>query len=138
MVLLVVACALMDADGRILIAQRPVGKSFSGLWEFPGGKLEEGETPEQAIVRELREEIGIEPCERCLQPFSFVSHAYAEFHLLMTLFVCRQWDGFARSKEGQAFKWVFPERFNTFNFVPADIELARELKDRFGRGRRFE
>ena len=91
MVLLVAACALIDADGRILMSQRPEGKSHAGLWEFPGGKLEAGERPEEAIVRELREELGIEPCERCLQPFSFVSHSYPDFDLLMPLYLCRQW-----------------------------------------------
>jgi len=138
MLLLVAACALMDTDGRILMAQRPKGKSFEGLWEFPGGKLEVGETPEQAIVRELREEIGIEPCERCLQPFSFISHAYEGFNILMPLFLCRQWDGFAHAKEGQTLKWVFPERLNELNLVPADVFLAREIRDRLGGGRRFE
>lgn len=138
MLLLVAACALMDADGRILMAQRPKGKSFEGLWEFPGGKLEAGESPEQAIVRELREEIGVEPCERCLQPFSFVSHAYEDFDLLMPLFLCRQWDGFANAKEGQSLKWVFPERLNELDLVPADVFLAREIRDRLGKGRRFD
>lgn len=136
--LLVAACALMDPDGRVLMSRRPLGKSFEGLWEFPGGKLEDGETPEQAIVRELREELGIEPCERCLQPFSFVSHAYESFDLLMPLFVCRQWDGFAQPKEGQVLKWVFPQRLSELDLVPADIPLAQEIRDRFGAGRRFE
>lgn len=138
MLLLVAACALIDTDGRILMSQRPIGKSHAGLWEFPGGKIEEGERPEQAIVRELREELGIEPCERCLQPFSFASHAYDEFDLLMPLYLCRQWDGMARPAEGQTIKWVFPDKLTELNLVPADIPLAREVRDRLPVGRRFE
>jgi len=135
--LLVAACALIDKDGRVLVCQRPMGKSFAGMWEFPGGKLEKGERPEDTIVRELREELGIEPCKRCLQPFTFSSHEYDEFDLLMPLFLCRQWDGFARPLEGQSVKWVFPDRLTDLNFVPADIVLAQELKDRLQRGSRF-
>jgi len=138
MLLLVAACALIDTDGRILMSQRPMGKSHAGLWEFPGGKIEEGERPEQAIVRELREELGIEPCERCLQPFSFTSYAYDDFDLLMPLYLCRQWDGMARPAEGQAIKWVFPDKLTGLNLVPADIPLAQELRDRLPAGRRFE
>lgn len=138
MLLLVAACALIDTDGRILMSQRPKGKSHAGLWEFPGGKIEEGERPEQTIVRELREELGIEPCERCLQPFSFVSHAYDGFDLLMPLYLCRQWDGMARPAEGQAIKWVFPDKLTDLNLVPADVPLAHELRDRLPTGRRFE
>jgi len=138
MVLLVAACALIDADGRILMSQRPEGKAHAGLWEFPGGKLEAGERPENAIVRELREELGIEPCERCLQPFSFVSHSYPDFDLLMPLYLCRQWDGFARPQENQAIRWVFPDDLTKLNLVPADIPLAQEMRDRLPRGRRFE
>lgn len=137
MLLLVAACALMDADGRILMCQRPEGKAHAGLWEFPGGKIETGETPEDAIVRELREELGVEPCERCVQPFSFVSHAYDEFHLLMPLYLCRQWDGFVRPQEGQAVKWVFPDKLLDLDLVPADVPLAQEIRDRIPRGRRF-
>lgn len=137
MTLLVVACALIDADGRVLMSQRPHGKDHAGQWEFPGGKLERGETPEDAIVRELREELGIEPCKRCLQPFSFTSFAYDDFHLLMPLYLCRQWDGFLRAQEGQAVKWVFPDRLSELNLVPADVELAREIRDRMPKGRRF-
>ena len=138
MVLLVVACALLDADGRILMSQRPEGKAHAGLWEFPGGKLEVGERPEDAIVRELREELGIEPCKQCLQAFTFVSHAYPDFDLLMPLYLCRQWDGFARPQEGQIIRWVFPDEVPNLNLVPADIPLAQEIRDRLPRGRRFE
>jgi 8-oxo-dGTP diphosphatase len=135
--LLVAACALIDADGRVLMSQRPIGKDHEGLWEFPGGKLEQGETAEAAIVRELFEELGIEPCERCLQPFSFSSFAYDDFNLLMPLYLCRQWDGFVRPREGQTIKWVFPDRLTELNLVPADVDLARELRDRLPKGRRF-
>ena len=138
MLLLVAACALIDTDGRILMCQRPVGKSHAGKWEFPGGKIEDGETAEETIVRELREELGIEPCKSCLQPFTFASHAYEDFNLLMPLFLCRQWDGFARPVEGQAIKWMFPDRLHDLDLVPADIALARELGDRLQKGRRFE
>ena len=135
--LLVAACALIDADGRILMTQRPAGKSMAGLWEFPGGKVETSETPEQAVNRELREELGIEPCERCLQPFTFASHAYDDFDLLMPLFLCRQWDGFARAQEGQVLKWVWPDKLMELDLVPADVELAREVRDRLPKGKRF-
>jgi len=130
MVLYVAACALIDTDGRILMCKRPDGKSHAGLWEFPGGKIEAGERPEQTIVRELREELGIEPCERCLQPFSFASHAYDDFNLFMPLYLCRQWDGFAQ-------KWVFPDKLLDLDLVPADIPLAQEIRDRLPAGRRF-
>lgn len=138
MVLLVAACALIDADGRILMCQRPKGKRHAGLWEFPGGKVEDGETPEDTILRELREELSIEPCKQCLQPFSFSSFAYEDFNLLMPLYLCRQWDGFARPMEGQAVKWVFPDRLLDLDLVPADVGLAREIRDRLKSGRRFE
>ncbi|NNE57392.1 MAG: (deoxy)nucleoside triphosphate pyrophosphohydrolase [Hellea sp.] len=137
-VLLVAACALIDVDGRILMSQRPVGKDFSGKWEFPGGKMEKNERPEQAVVRELREELGIEPCERCLQPFTFASHDYGDFSLFMPLYLCRQWDGFPRPKEGQAIKWLYPDRIVELDLVPADISLAQEIRDRLPSGRRFE
>jgi len=128
--LVVAACALVDRDGRVLIARRPEGKAMAGLWEFPGGKVESGETPEAAVVRELREELGVEPCERCLQPFAFASHAYDDFHLLMPFYVCRQWDGFATPREGQKLAWVRPVRLSDYAMAPADEPLAAELRDR--------
>ena len=137
MTLLVAACALIDADGRVLMAQRPEGKDQAGRWEFPGGKVEAGETPEQAVRRELFEELNVEPCERCLQPFSFASFAYPDFHLLMRLFLCRQWDGFVRAKEGQATRWVWPDEILKLDLVAADVDLASELADRLPRGKRF-
>ncbi|MGH6878912.1 MAG: (deoxy)nucleoside triphosphate pyrophosphohydrolase, partial [Rhizomicrobium sp.] len=106
--LLVAACALIDADGRVLIARRPTSKAMAGLWEFPGGKMERQERPEQALIRELREELGIEVKEDCLAPFTFASHAYPEFHLLMPLYVCRKWEGQPCAHEHQALKWVYP------------------------------
>jgi 8-oxo-dGTP diphosphatase len=133
--LLVAACALLDGDGRVLIAKRPEGKAMAGLWEFPGGKVEAGETPEAALIRELREELGVEPCERCLQPFAFSSHAYEDFHLLMPLYACRRWDGFARPLEGQEIAWVRPERLNDYPMPPADAPLVAELQDRLRGGR---
>jgi 8-oxo-dGTP diphosphatase len=135
--LLVAAAAMIDADGRVLVTQRPAGKAHAGKWEFPGGKVEPGETPEQAVNRELREELGLEPCERCLQPFSFTSHAYEDFHLFMPLYLCRQWDGFAIPNEGQGIKWLFPNQIVELDLVEADVELARELKDRLPSGKRF-
>lgn len=126
----VAACALLDADGRILIARRPEGKPMAGYWEFPGGKIEANETPEQAVVRELREELGVEPCERCLHPFAFVSHPYDTFHIVMPLFLCRTWDGFARPLEGQEIAWVRKDRLGDYRFSPADRSLAAELRDR--------
>ena len=135
--LFVAACALIDADGRVLMAQRPDGKDYAGLWEFPGGKIEADETPEQAICRELFEELNVEPCEGCLQPFSFASFAYPDFHLLMPLYLCRQWDGFLRAKEGQAVKWFWPDKIRHLDLVPADVDLARELSDRLPKGQRF-
>ncbi len=129
--LLVAACALIDPDGRVLISQRPPGKAHSGMWEFPGGKIEPGEHPEGAIVRELREELGVEPCERCLQPFAFSSHPLGDGrHLLMPLYVCRKWDGFPDPKENQAIAWVMPRDLSTYSLLPADIPLAAELRDR--------
>ncbi|HHL42685.1 MAG TPA: (deoxy)nucleoside triphosphate pyrophosphohydrolase [Hellea balneolensis] len=138
MLLIVVACALIDADGRILMTRRPKGKRHAGLWEFPGGKIKDGETPEQAVVRELWEELGVEPCERCLQVFSFSSYQDEDFHLLMPLYLCRQWDGIAHPKEEQELRWVFSDEISKLKLVPADIELAREIEDRLARGRRFE
>jgi 8-oxo-dGTP diphosphatase len=128
--LLVAACALLDADKRILITRRPAGKAMAGLWEFPGGKIEPGETPEEAVVRELREELGVEPCERCLQPFAFASHEYEEFHLFMPLYLCRQWDGFPQPREGQEIAWTRAADLKRFDMPPADIPLAAELRDR--------
>ena len=136
-VIYVAAAALIDADGRVLVTQRPAGKAHSGKWEFPGGKIEAGETPEQAVNRELREELGLEPCERCLQPFSFTSFAYPDFHLFMPLYLCRQWAGFAMPKEGQGIKWLFPSEIVKLDLVEADVELARELADRVTDGKRF-
>ncbi len=135
--LFVAACALIDADGRVLMAQRPDGKDYAGQWEFPGGKIEAGETPEQAICRELYEELNVEPCEGCLQPFNFTSFAYPDFHLVMPLYLCRQWDGVLRPKEGQAVKWFWPDKIRNLDLVPADVDLARELSDRLPKGQRF-
>lgn len=129
--LLVAACALVDSDGRVLIAQRPEGKAHAGFWEFPGGKIEAGESPEQALIRELREELGVEPCEQCLQPFAFASEPVADGRfLLMPLFVCRRWDGFVDPREGQQIRWVRPEKLSDFALLPADRPLAAELRDR--------
>ncbi|WP_417478862.1 8-oxo-dGTP diphosphatase MutT [Maricaulis maris] len=129
-VLFVAACALLDADGRILIAKRPEGKAMAGFWEFPGGKIEPGETPEQAVVRELREELSVEPCERCLHPFAFVSHPYDDFHIVMPLFLCRTWDGFPHPNEGQELAWVRKERLRDYQMSGADVSLAAELRGR--------
>lgn len=126
---LVVACALVDEDGRVLIAQRPEGKALAGLWEFPGGKLEPGERPEQGLIRELREELGIAVKEACLAPLTFASHAYDSFHLLMPLYVCRRWEGTPASREGQALRWVRPERLRDFPMPPADEPLIPMLRD---------
>jgi 8-oxo-dGTP diphosphatase len=124
---LVAACALVDADGRVLIAQRPAGKAMAGLWEFPGGKVEEGERPEDTLIRELHEELGIAVKEACLAPLTFASHAYADFHLLMPLYVCRRWDGIATAQEGQALAWVRPNRLREYPMPPADEPLASHL-----------
>ncbi len=126
---LVAAVALIDADGRILLAQRPAGRSMAGLWEFPGGKVEAGETPERALVRELREELGIDTRESCLAPIAFASHAYEKFHLLMPLFVCRRWRGQPQSLEGQALKWVRVNELRDYPMPPADIPLIAQLRD---------
>ncbi|PNG25381.1 8-oxo-dGTP diphosphatase MutT [Methylocella silvestris] len=130
--LLVVACALIDADGRVLIAQRPQGKELAGLWEFPGGKLDAGERPEQALIRELFEELGITVKEPCLAPLTFASHAYEAFHLLMPLFICRRWEGFVAAKEGQALKWVFAKNLRDYPMPPADAPLIPALIDLLG------
>jgi len=126
---LVVACALIDADNRVLIAQRPEGKQLAGLWEFPGGKLEPGERPEPALIRELREELGIEVKEACLAPLTFASHAYDTFHLLMPLYICRRWEGTVASKEGQALAWVRANKLRDYPMPPADIPLIPPLID---------
>ncbi len=127
--LLVVACALVDGDGRVLIAQRPQGKSLAGLWEFPGGKLEPGETPEQALIRELREELGIEVAEACLAPFVFTTHAYEAFHLLMPLWLCRRWSGVVQAREHAATAWVKPAKLADYPMPPADEPLVAYLRD---------
>lgn len=127
--LLVTAVALIDADGRILLAQRPEGKSLAGLWEFPGGKVESGETPEAALIRELREELGIETKESCLAPLTFASHSYDDFHLLMPLFVCRRWQGIPAPREGQTLAWVRAADLRNYPMPPADIPLIPILRD---------
>lgn len=126
---LVSAVALIDKDGRILIAQRPEGKSMAGLWEFPGGKIEEGETPEAALIRELHEELGIETWSSCLAPITFASHSYDDFHLLMPVFACRKWDGIPQPKEGQTLKWVFARDLVKYPMPPADVPLIAHLRD---------
>lgn len=128
-VLLVSAAALIDRDGRVLLAQRPEGKPMAGLWEFPGGKVEPGETPEAALIRELQEELGIATWESCLAPLTFASHSYEEFHLLMPLFACRKWEGVARSREGQALKWVFAKDMPKYPMPPADKPIPSILRD---------
>ncbi|ODT13853.1 MAG: NTP pyrophosphohydrolase [Kaistia sp. SCN 65-12] len=124
---LVVACALVDPDNRILIAQRPEGKALAGLWEFPGGKVDAGETPEDALIRELREELGVETKTACLAPLTFASHTYDDFHLLMPLYVCRRWTGFPQSLEGQALKWVRAKQLRDYPMPPADEPLIAPL-----------
>ena len=128
-VILVSAVALIDRDGRILITQRPKGKSMEGLWEFPGGKIESGETPEDALVRELYEELEIETWSSCLAPLTFASHRYSDFHLLMPLFACRKWNGIPKSKEGQNLKWVNIKSLKDFPMPPADVPLIAVLRD---------
>jgi 8-oxo-dGTP diphosphatase len=130
--LLVVAAALVDADNRVLIAQRPEGKQLAGLWEFPGGKLDPGERPEEALIRELAEELGIAVKAPCLAPLTFASHAYEEFHLLMPLYVCRKWKGFVAPAEGQAVKWVRARDLRNFAMPPADAPLIAPLIDLLG------
>lgn len=131
-ILLVVAVALIDADDRILIAQRPEGKQLAGLWEFPGGKIEPGERPETSLIRELREELGIEVKEDCLAPLTFASHGYPDFHLLMPLYVCRRWEGIVTSREGQALKWVKARNLRDYPMPPADAPLIPPLTDLLG------
>ncbi|WP_429820681.1 8-oxo-dGTP diphosphatase MutT [Sinorhizobium chiapasense] len=128
-IVLVAACALVDADGRILLAQRPEGKSLAGLWEFPGGKVEAGETPEETLIRELDEELGIRTKVACLAPLTFASHTYEDFHLLMPLYVCRRYEGVATGREGQAIKWVRPKALRDYPMPPADEPLIPFLMD---------
>ena len=128
-ILLVAACALVDSDGRILLAQRPEGKSLAGLWEFPGGKLDPGETPEAALIRELEEELGISTKTACLAPLTFASHSYENFHLLMPLFVCRKWQGVPQAREHSALKWVRPQALRDYPMPPADEPLVAWLRD---------
>jgi 8-oxo-dGTP diphosphatase len=131
-ILLVAAVALVDVDNRVLIAKRPEGRSMAGLWEFPGGKVNTGETPEVALVRELKEELGISVCLTCLAPFTFASHAYDKFHLLMPLYLCRNWEGDITPLEGQEVKWVRANRLADFPMPPADVPLIPWLRDLLG------
>ena len=128
-IVLVVACALIDLDGRVLLAQRPEGKAMAGLWEFPGGKIDAGETPEAALIRELREELDVDTAESCLAPLTFASHGYDAFHLLMPLYVCRVWKGTPRPKEGQRLAWVTPAQLTDYPMPEADLPLISPLQD---------
>jgi len=128
-IVLVAACALVDADGRVLIAQRPAGKDMEGLWEFPGGKMEPGERPEDTLIRELAEELTITLKEACLAPLSFASHSYPKFHLLMPLYICRRWDGTVTAREHKALKWVRPKDLRDYPMPPADLPLIPVLRD---------
>lgn len=128
-IVLVSAVALVDTDGRVLLARRPPGKAMAGLWEFPGGKVEPGETPEAALIRELKEELGIDTKESCLAPFTFASHAYEKFHLLMPLYVCRRWTGTVTAQEGQELAWARPARLGDYEMPPADKPLVAMLRD---------
>ena len=131
-ILLVVAVALVDVDNRVLLAQRPEGKKLAGLWEFPGGKVEAGERPEKALIRELDEELGIKTWESCLAPLTFASHAYDDFHLLMPLYICRRWDGVPQTREHQALTWVRPGQLRSYPMPPADDPLIPALIDLLG------
>ena len=124
---LVAACALVDVDGRVLIARRPEGKTMAGLWEFPGGKVEAGELPEQSLIRELKEELGIDVTLACLAPLTFASHSYSDFHLLMPLWICRRWEGIVTAREGQELAWVRPQRLRDYSMPPADEPLIPHL-----------
>ena len=126
-IVLVAACALVDPDGRVLIAQRPQGKPMAGLWEFPGGKVESDERPEQTLIRELKEELGISVSEACLAPLAFASHGYPDFHLLMPLYVCRRWEGIVTAREAQQLAWVKPNRLRDYEMPPADVPLVSHL-----------
>lgn len=128
-IVLVSAVALIDIDGRVLLAQRPPGKSMAGLWEFPGGKIETDETPESALIRELREELGIDTWASCLAPLTFASHSYDDFHLMMPLFACRKWDGTPHPREGQVLKWVKPADMRNYPMPAADVPLIAVLRD---------
>lgn len=128
-VVLVSAVALIDRDGRVLVAERPEGKSMAGLWEFPGGKVEPGESPEAALIRELREELGIETWRSCLAPLTFASHSYEDFHLLMPLFACRKWEGVVTAREGQRLKWARAAELRDLPMPPADVPLVAALRD---------
>ena len=128
-IVLVAAVALVDADGRVLLAERPAGKSMAGLWEFPGGKVNAGETPEAALIRELAEEIGIDVTASCLAPLTFASHTYPDFHLLMPLYICRKWSGIPIAREGQRLAWVRPDRIGDYPMPPADPPLVAMLRD---------
>jgi 8-oxo-dGTP diphosphatase len=128
-IVLVAAIALIDRDGRVLLAQRPQGKSMAGLWEFPGGKVEAGETPEACLIREVKEELGIDTWKSCLAPLSFASHSYEDFHLLMPLYACRKWEGIVTGLEGQALEWVRPVRMGDYPMPPADVPLVAMLRD---------
>ena len=125
---LVAACALIDTDGRVLLAERPAGRQMAGLWEFPGGKVEAGERPEETLIRELKEELGISVEEACLAPLTFASHTYPEFHLLMPLFVCRRWQGIVTAQEGQKLAWVRPNRLRDYAMPPADLPLIPHIE----------
>jgi 8-oxo-dGTP diphosphatase len=128
-IVLVAAVALVDVDGRVLIARRPEGKPMAGLWEFPGGKVEAGERPETALLRELKEELGIDVSEACLAPLTFASHVYSDFHLLMPLYVCRRWEGTVTAREGQELAWVKPRKLREYQMPPADLPLIPHLID---------
>jgi 8-oxo-dGTP diphosphatase len=128
-IVLVAACALIDTDGRILICKRPEGKALAGLWEFPGGKVEAGESPEDCLIRELREELGIDVTKACLAPFVFASHGYESFHLLMPLYLCRRWSGFVQALEHADLAWVTPEQMSGYDMPPADVPLVAWLRD---------
>lgn len=125
---LVVAVALLDTDGRVLVGSRPVGKPYAGYWEFPGGKIESGETPEMALIRELHEELGILIKPSCLSPFTFVSYPYETFHMLMPVFICRFWENQPQPREGQELKWIRPAQFGDYKFVPGSVPLLPELR----------
>ena len=128
-IVLVAAAALVDPDGRVLICQRPPGKQLAGMWEFPGGKVEKGETPEQCLIRELDEELGIKVAQACLAPFVFASHSYESFHLMMPLYLCRRWEGTVRQKEHSGMAWVHPNRMSDYPMPPADEPLVAWLRD---------